>query len=77
MSVFRHGNRIDLLVGGEDYFPAIEAAMDAAREEIYLETYIFQNDSTGQRIAAALARAATRGVATHVMVDGFGCKFIP
>jgi cardiolipin synthase len=51
--------------------------MDAAREEIYLETYIFENDHTGQRIAAALARAAARGVPTHVLVDGFGCKHIP
>ena len=72
MSVFRHGNRIKLLVGGGDYFPALEAAMDAATQEIYLETYIFENDSTGQRIAAALARAASRGVPTHVLVDGFG-----
>lgn len=77
MSVFRHGNRIELLVGGGDYFPALEAAMDAAREEIYLETYIFANDSTGERIAAALARAAARGVATHVLLDGFGCKRMP
>lgn len=77
MSVFRHGNRIKLLVGGGDYFPALEAAMDAATQEIYLETYIFENDSTGQRIAAALARAASRGVPTHVLVDGFGCKHMP
>lgn len=77
MSVFRHGNRVELLVGGGDYFPAIEAAMDAAREEIYLETYIFENDSTGQRIAAALARSAKRGVSTHLLVDGFGCKRTP
>lgn len=74
MSVFRHGNRIKLLVGGGDYFPAIEAAMDDALQEIYLETYIFENDATGQRIAAALARAARRGVSTHLLVDGFGCK---
>jgi cardiolipin synthase A/B len=70
----RAGNDVQLLVGGGEYFPALEAAIDAAREEIYLETYIFENDVTGRRIAAALARAARRGVATHVLVDGFGCR---
>ena len=73
MTSFRAGNEVRLLVGGGEYFPALEAAIDAAREEIYLETYIFENDATGQRIAAALARAARRGVATHVLIDGFGC----
>jgi cardiolipin synthase len=74
MTSFRAGNEVRLLVGGGEYFPALEAAIDAAREQIYLETYIFENDATGQRIAAALARAARRGVATHVLIDGFGCR---
>jgi cardiolipin synthase len=74
MTTLRAGNDVRLLVGGGEYFPALEAAIDAAREEIYLETYIFENDATGRRVAAALARAARRGVATHVLVDGFGCR---
>jgi cardiolipin synthase len=74
MTILRAGNDVQLLVGGGEYFPALEAAIDAAREEVYLETYIFENDVTGCRIAAALARAARRGVATHVLVDGFGCR---
>jgi cardiolipin synthase len=74
---FSEGNELRLLAGGGEYFPALEAAIDAARDEIYLETYIFENDATGQRIAAALARAARRGVATHVLIDGFGSKHMP
>jgi cardiolipin synthase len=74
MTAFRTGNEVRLLVGGDEYFPALEAALDAATDEIYLETYLFENDATGKRIAAALARAARRGVATHVLVDGFGCR---
>lgn len=68
------GNRITLVRNGVEYFPALEAEFDAARQEIHLETYIFKNDRTGQTIAAALARAARRGVATYVIVDGFGSK---
>lgn len=66
------GNRIALLTTGDEYFPALEAAIDAAREEVHLESYIFENDPTGRRIAECLARAARRGVAVRLLVDGFG-----
>jgi cardiolipin synthase len=71
---FLGGNRLQLLTNGSAYFPALEQAFDAAQNEIYLETYIFADDDTGRRIAAALARAAARGVSVHVLVDGFGSK---
>jgi cardiolipin synthase len=68
------GNRISLLSTGTEYFPALEAAIDAAEREVRLETYIFADDSTGHAIASALSRAALRGVATHLLIDGFGAK---
>jgi len=71
------GNRLTLLTNGTDYFPALEAALDAATTEVFLETYIFANDATGRRIAAALIRAASRGVAVHVLIDGFGVHSYP
>lgn len=55
----------------------MEAALDQAMHEIYLESYIFENDNTGRRIAEALRRAAFRGVKTHVLIDGFGSKSLP
>ena len=70
-------NHIILLQNGEAYFSALEAAFDRAEHEIYLETYIFENDDTGLRIADALRRAASRGVKTHVLIDGFGSKRLP
>lgn len=74
MNRFFDGNRVRLLQSGSEFFPALEAAIDAAREQIYLETYIFEDDGTGRRIAAALTRAAQRGVATQLLIDGFGSK---
>jgi cardiolipin synthase len=71
---YSEGNEVRLLTAGTEYFPALEAAIDAARDEIYLETYIFEDDAAGQRIASALSRAARRGVSTHLLVDGFGAK---
>jgi cardiolipin synthase len=74
MTQFVGGNRFTLLTGGREYFPALEAACDAAQFEIHVETYIFDADAAGRRIAQALARAAQRGVATHLLVDGYGSK---
>jgi cardiolipin synthase len=71
---FSSGNRITLLTGGVEYFPALAAACDAASHEIHLETYIFEDDSAGRHVADALMRAARRGVAVHLLIDGFGSK---
>jgi cardiolipin synthase A/B len=74
MSTLVGGNRIELLTTGDEYFPALEAAIDDAREEVHLEAYIFADDPTGRRIAECLARAARRGVLVRLMVDGFGAS---
>ncbi len=71
---YAEGNRLALLTNGEQFFPALTAAIDAAREEIFLESYIYADDETGSLITDALARAASRGVATHLLIDGFGAK---
>lgn len=69
---FVPGNRIRLLENGAGFFPALVEAIDGAREEVHLETYIFADDIMGQAVAAALIGAAGRGVAVRVLVDGFG-----
>ncbi|MCC6917363.1 cardiolipin synthase ClsB [Nitrosomonas sp.] len=74
---FVEGNQITLLHSGVEYFPALESTIDSARQEIHLETYIFQLDETGTRIATALKRAAQRGVAVHLLIDGFGSLGLP
>lgn len=77
MIEFLGGNKLTLLQNGTDYFPALEAAIDRAENWVYLDTYIFANDATGQLIAAALMRAAQRGVATHLLLDGYGAQAYP
>jgi cardiolipin synthase len=71
------GNRLELLRNGGEYFPALVAAIDAARAEVFLETYIFAPDETGALVAGALARAAARGVRVHLLIDGFGARDFP
>ena len=71
------GNRLTLLRNGAEYFPALEAAIDHARREIFLESYIYEYDVTGRQISAALERAARRGVTVHLLLDGFGSRMLP
>jgi len=77
MSRFFAGNQITLLRNGTEYFPALEAAIEAAQYEIYLQTYIYELDATGLRIGDALQRAASRGVQVCLLLDGYGCKDLP
>ncbi len=66
------GNRIRLLVNGEQYFPELLAAIENARRLIEIETYIFADDNIGHRVADALAAAGMRGVEVRLLIDGFG-----
>ena len=76
-SDYTGGNRIDLLCSGAVYFPALLTAIGAARSQIFLETYIYADDATAQKVTDALAAAARRGVAVHVVIDGFGARDMP
>ena len=66
------GNRLTLLDSGNEYFPALLAAIEAASREIFLESYIYADDEIGHEVTGALCRAAARGVMVNVIVDGFG-----
>jgi cardiolipin synthase A/B len=74
MNRFSPGNRITLLRDGAEYFPALVRAVDAAEKEVWLESYIFADDPAGRLVAAALMRAAQRGVRVRLLVDGWGAK---
>jgi cardiolipin synthase A/B len=68
------GNHIRLLRNGGEFFPALLEAIAQSREEIHLQTYIFEADAVGVTIAHALKQAAMRGVAVKLLLDGFGSK---
>ena len=68
------GNRLELLRNGAEYFPRLLAAIDGARQSIYIEAYIFELDEVGEKVSDALAAAAQRGVSVHLLIDGFGSQ---
>jgi cardiolipin synthase len=66
------GNAVDALFNGENAYPAMLDAIDSARRSVYLATYIFDTDETGDRFIDALGRARERGVDVRVIIDGIG-----
>jgi cardiolipin synthase A/B len=77
MPSFTSGHHVHLLQGTAEFFPALIAAMDAARHDIRMETYIFDFTASGADVGAALARAALRGVRVQLVVDGAGTGDVP
>jgi len=74
---YAHDHQVRLLQGAQEFFPALERAMDAARSDIQFETYIFDFTGAAAMVAQALMRAARRGVLTHLVVDGVGTGRLP
>lgn len=73
----RQGHRLRLLQGGEALFPAMVEAMDRARQLVHVETYIFEFAGSALQVAEALERAALRGVAVRLVIDGVGTPGLP
>lgn len=66
------GNRIGLMRNGDNAYPAMLAAIDAAEKSIGLASYIFRDDEAGRPFIEALIRAHRRGVQVRVLIDGIG-----
>ena len=69
------GNRVEPLFGGEQAYPAMIEAIDAATTHVHLCSYIFEADKAGLPFVEALGRAAERGVDVRVLVDAIGEKY--
>jgi cardiolipin synthase len=64
-----------MVSSGEETFDAMCRAIEAAQQSIILETYIFDRDSVGLRVADCLIAAHKRGVAVRVIVDAVGARY--
>lgn len=71
------GHQIRLIEGGDAYFADLVAAIDQARSQVQLETYIFDLHGRAEVVALALERAALRGVRVWLVVDGVGTAALP
>ena len=65
-------NAISPLRNGDNAYPAMLEAIDAARKSVGLASYIFRDDEAGLPFIQALIRAHRRGVQVRVLIDGIG-----
>lgn len=68
---------MELLHSGKSFFPALVQEINRSIHEVRLETYIFNFDASGLLVAAALVRAAQRGVQVYLVIDGAGTPDLP
>ncbi len=66
------GNKVEVLLNGDQIFPAMLDAIRSAKKTITFETYIYWSESIGQEFADALMERARAGVKVHVMLDFMG-----
>ena len=69
------GNVVDVLLNGDEAYPAMLAAIDGATQSIALTTYIFDRGRVADQFVDALARAVQRGVQVRVLIDGVGARY--
>ena len=71
------GMRRRALLNGDEAYPAMIAAIDAATQSVALATYIFDRGDVGTAFVDALDRAVRRGVEVRVLIDGVGSLLQP
>ena len=68
-------NDIRPLETGAEAYEKMLQSIDAAKNFIFLETYIFDNDRSGKIFADKLEAAVKRGVKVKVLIDAAGARY--
>ncbi|MGH7392390.1 MAG: phospholipase D-like domain-containing protein [Candidatus Rokuibacteriota bacterium] len=71
------GNAVDVLLNGEEIFPAVLDAIRGARKTITYAQYYYADGPVARDIAEALAERCRAGVGVNVLLDAFGSLDMP
>jgi cardiolipin synthase A/B len=71
------GNSVEILLNGEEIFPAIVDAIRGARRTITYAQYYYEDGPVARDIAEALAERCREGLGVNVLLDAFGTLAIP
>jgi phosphatidylserine/phosphatidylglycerophosphate/cardiolipin synthase-like enzyme len=69
MPQFVGGNKVELLVDGDEILPSVLAALAGAKHHVHLNWFFFAPDAIGTSVEAALILCASRGVEVRLMFD--------
>lgn len=67
------GNRVTMLVTGEETYEALVREIENAEHCIYILAFILGRDEIGRRLVDLLARRAAEGVEVRLLLDALGC----
>ncbi|MBD5304959.1 MAG: cardiolipin synthase [Bacteroides sp.] len=71
-SFYTINNKIEIFTNGEDKFTALKKDLEEARHSIFLQYYIFLDDTLGHEIAEILMKKARQGLDVKVIYDHVG-----
>jgi cardiolipin synthase len=71
------GNRFTVLTNGDQFFPAMLAAVRGAKRRVSLETYIYTKGRMADEFTQAFEEAARRGVRVSLVIDAVGGSSLP
>lgn len=71
---WREQNRFELLVDGEQFFPAMLQEIDEAQSHVLMEFYLFESGEIAERFIEALTAASGRGVKVLLLLDDYGAR---
>lgn len=71
------GNRAQVLLNGNEIFPAMLAAIRSAKSTITFANFIYEDGDISGEMAAALAERCRAGVSVNVLVDAVGSSHMP
>ena len=72
-----HGNRAQVLLNGDEIFPAMLAAIRQAKVTITFANFIYEKGDIAREMAEALAERCRAGVGVNVLLDAVGSENMP
>jgi len=71
------GNRVELLIDGQQTYSSIFAGIEAAANYVLVQSYIVRNDRIGNALRALLMQKAADGVEVYFLYDEIGSYRLP
>ena len=69
-------NSFEIFTDGVKSFRAFIEAIELAEKNIYIQTYVFKNDTTSKLVINALEKKAAKGVEVKMMIDSLGSLYV-
>jgi cardiolipin synthase A/B len=72
-----NGNRVELLLNGDQIFPAQVEAIRSARRTLTYAQYFYEDGRPAEQIVQAISERCRAGIRARVLLDGFGSLRMP